>query len=213
MDKKFLIVLGVAILALGGIFVFSNNKSSSNNSNATASSVTNHSTGNLNSKVEIIEYGDFQCPACGQFFPLVSAVKAQYKDTVKFTFRHFPLDSIHKNARAGSRAAEAAGQQGKFFEMHDILYKNQNAWVDSSDPLTIFAGYAQQLGLDVNAFKIYYASEAANSSINADLQEGQKKGVSGTPTFFIAGKQVNNNDLSTLEKFSAQIDAALKANQ
>lgn len=212
-DKKFLIVLGVAILALGGIFVFSNNKSSSNNSNATASSVTNHSTGNLNSKVEIIEYGDFQCPACGQFFPLVSAVKAQYKDTVKFTFRHFPLDSIHKNARAGSRAAEAAGQQGKFFEMHDILYKNQNAWVDSSDPLTIFAGYAQQLGLDVNAFKIYYASEAANSSINADLQEGQKKGVSGTPTFFIAGKQVNNNDLSTLEKFSAQIDAALKANQ
>ncbi len=213
MDKKFLIVLGVAILALGGIFVFSNNKSSNNNSTATASSVTNHSTGNLNSKVEILEYGDFQCPACGQFFPLVNAVKAQYKDTVKFTFRHFPLDSIHKNARAGSRAAEAAGQQGKFFEMHDLLYQNQNAWVDSSDPLTIFAGYAQQLGLDVNAFKIYYASEAANSSINADLQEGQKKGVSGTPTFFIAGKQVNNNDLSTLEKFSAQIDAALKANQ
>lgn len=213
MDKKFLIVLGVAILALGGIFVFSNNKSSSNGSTTTASTVTNHSTGNLNSKVEVLEYGDFQCPACGQFFPLVNAVKTQYKDTVKFTFRHFPLDSIHKNARAGSRAAEAAGQQGKFFEMHDLLYQNQNAWVDSSDPLSIFSGYAQQLGLDVNAFKIYYASESANSSINADLQEGQKKGVSGTPTFFIAGKQINNNDLSTLEKFSAQIDAALKANQ
>ncbi len=209
MDKKFLIVLGVAILALGGIFAYSSSKSKTPTVTSTAS-VTNHSTGKLDSKVELLEYADFQCPACGQFFPLVSAVKEKYKDTVKFTFRHFPLDSIHKNARAASRAAEAAGQQGKFFGMHDLLYQNQQAWSDTSDPLTIFSGYAQQLGLDVAAFKVYYAGEQANSSINADLQEGQKKGVNGTPTFFIAGKQVDNADLSTLDKFSAQIDQALK---
>lgn len=213
MDRRFLIVLGVAILALGGIFVYSSNKSKSTDTNV-ASTVTNHSTGKLDSKVEVIEYADFQCPACAQFFPLVDAVKQEYKDTVKFTFRHFPLDSIHKNARAAARAAEAAGQQGKFFEMHDLLYQNQSTWESTSDPLTIFSGYAQQLGLDVNAFKIYYASESANSSINADLAEGKGKGVSGTPTFFIAGKQVNNSDLSSLEKFKSQIDEALKtANQ
>lgn len=210
MDKKFLVILGVAILALGGIFIYSGSKSK-NTDTKVASSVTNHSTGNLNSKVEVLEYGDFQCPACGQFFPLVTAVKQEYKDTVKFTFRHFPLDSIHKNARAAARAAEAAGQQGKFFEMHDLLYQNQSSWESTSDPLTIFSGYAQQLGLDVTAFKAYYASESANSSINADLNEGQSKGVTGTPTFFIAGKQVSNSDLSSLEKFKAQIDAALKA--
>ena len=209
MDKKFLIVLGVAILALGGIFVYSSSKSKTPTVTSTAS-VTNHSTGNLNSKVEVLEYADFQCPACGQFFPITSAVQQKYKDTVKFTFRHFPLDSIHRNARAASRAAEAAGQQGKFFEMHDLLYQNQQAWSDTSDPLTIFSGYAQQLGLDVAAFKVYYAGEAANASINADLQEGQKKGVNGTPTFFIAGKQVDNADISTIDKFSAKIDEALK---
>lgn len=212
MDKKFLIVLGVAILALGGIFVFSSNKSKAP-AITTNASVTNHSKGNLDSKVEVLEYADFQCPACGQFFPLTQAVQEKYKDTVKFTYRHFPLDSIHKNARAAARAAEAAGQQNKFFEMHDLLFQNQTAWESTSDPLTVFSGYAQQLGLDVNSFKTYYASESANASINADLQEGQKKGVNSTPTFFIAGVQVSNSELSTLDKFSAQIDAALKAAQ
>jgi protein-disulfide isomerase len=200
-DRKFLIILGVAILALVGIFVFSNNKSSNKPVTSTAS-VTNHSTGKLDSKVEVIEYADFQCPACGQFFPLVAEMKEKYNDTVKFTFRHFPLDSIHKNARAAARAAEAAGQQGKFFEMHDLLFQNQSAWETTSDPLTVFSGYAQQLGLDVTAFKAYYASESA---------EGQKKGVTGTPTFFIAGVKVENSDLSNPEKFAAKLDEALKA--
>jgi hypothetical protein len=210
-DKKFLIILGVVILALGGIFVLSSQKTKAPSVNSTAT-VTNHSRGNTtNAKVEVIEYGDFQCPACGQFFPLVTAVQQKYNDTVKFTFRHFPLDTIHKNARAGARAAEAAGKQGKFFEMHDLLYKNQAVWETSSDPLTIFSGYAQQLGLNISDFKAYYASEEANASINADLQEGKNKGVSGTPTFYINGKQMNNTDLSSLDKFSAQIDAALKS--
>lgn len=212
MDKKFLIVLGVAILALGGIFIYSSNKSKAPVA-TTASSVTQHSTGNPNSKVELVEYADFQCPACGQFFPLVNAIKEKYKDTVKFTFRHFPLDNLHKNGRAASRAAEAAGQQGKFLEMHDLLFQNQQTWETTTDPLTTFSGYAQQLGLNVDAFKAYYASEAANASINADLAEGQKAGVTGTPTFFINGKKISNEDLSTLDKFSAQLDQALKANQ
>lgn len=209
MDKKFLIVLVVAILALGGIFVFSSNKSEAPSTSSTGS-VTNHSKGNLNSKVEVIEYADFQCPACGQFFPLTSAIQEKYKDTVKFTYRHFPLDNIHQNARAAARAAEAAGQQGKFFEMHDLLFQNQQSWETTPNPLAIFSSYASKLNLDITAFKAYYASESANASINADLSEGQKKSVTGTPTFFINGKLVSNSELSTLDKFSAQIDEALK---
>lgn len=209
MDKKFLAILGVSVLVLVGIFVFSSNKSGAP-STETNASPSNHSIGKLDSRVEVIEYADFQCPACAQFHPLVKQVEDKYKDTVKFTYRHFPIESIHPNARAASRAAEAAGLQGKFFEMQNILFENQQSWASLSDPKNIFDGYATELQLDMTKFKADYVSELVNSTINADLQEGQKKGVSGTPTFFIAGVKVENADLSTLEQFSTKIDEALK---
>lgn len=212
MDKKFLIILGVAIAILAGIFIFSGSKSEKQSTASTAS-VSNHSTGNLSSNVEVLEYADFQCPACGQFFPLVQQVKAKYKDTVKFTFRHFPLDNIHPNARSAARAAEAAGNQGKFFEMHDLLFENQNAWAQTTEPLTFFSNYARQLSLDEAKFKADYASATTNDIINADLNEGKQKGVTGTPSFYINGVAVKNTDISDLDKFSAKIDETLKANQ
>lgn len=213
MDRKFLVILGAAILILGGIFFFTSSRSDSPSTSSTSAQASNHSTGKLDSKVEVTEFGDFQCPACGAFFPIVSEAKNSYKDQVKFTFKHFPIDAIHPNARAGARAAEAAGNQGKFFEMHDLLYQNQDSWSGLSNPRSVFDSFAKQLALDEAKFSADYAAATTNDIINADIKLGQSKGVSGTPTFFFNGKKVENDDLSTVEKFSAKIDEALKANQ
>ncbi len=132
-------------------------------------------------------YGDFQCPACAQIFPVEKQVVTNFNDQIKFTFRHFPLESIHPNARAASRAAEAAGLQGKFFEMHDALYESQNAWSSLSNPLDEFVSMAQKIGLDTEKFKTDYATELVNATINADLKEGNSKNVSGTPSYFVNG--------------------------
>jgi protein-disulfide isomerase len=207
MDKRFVIILVGVILVFVGIFLFSQNDS------GTVGAVSNNSKGNLSSSVEVIEYADFQCPACGQFFPIISAVQEKYKDTVKFTFRHFPIDTIHPNARSASRAAEAAGLQGKFFEMHDLLFENQNTWSTVSDPIPTYNDYATQLKLDMAKFEADFASETTNATINADRSEGAQKGVEGTPTFFLNGQKLNNEDINSIETFSQKIDEALQANQ
>ena len=211
MDKKFLIILGVVLLALFGLFFFTGSKKDTNNtgSNTSSSTVSSHSKGGNSKNVELMVYGDFQCPVCSEFFVIESAVFEKYKDQIKFTFRHYPLDSIHPNARAAHRAAEAAGVQGKFFEMHDLLYKNQSSWSESSNAKTIFESYAEQLGLDLNKFKADYESQSVNSTINADKNEGTNKGVQGTPTYFINGKKLDNKDLSSVDSFSKVIDQYL----
>ncbi len=174
-----------------------------------SSTVSNHSKGGNSKNVELLVYGDFQCPVCSEFATLENAVYEKYKDQIKFTYRHYPLDTIHPNARAAHRAAEAAGLQGKFFEMHDLLYQNQNIWSDSSNPKTTFETYAEQLGLDMNKFKSDYESQAVNSTINADKNEGTGKGVQGTPTYFINGNKLDNKNLSTLDDFSKAIEQYL----
>ncbi|MDQ3064647.1 MAG: DsbA family protein [bacterium] len=163
------------------------------------------------SGVVLTEYGDFQCPGCGAFYPTVKQVKEQYKDTVTFQYRHLPLESNHPNARAAARAAEAAHLQGKFWEMHDMLFENQNAWRTSSDPLGTFTGYAQQMGLDTTKFAEDYKSSAVNSIINADIKEFEKTGADkSTPTFFLDGKLLE--DLSnSAGYFQKLIDEAITA--
>lgn len=213
MDKRFLIILGVVILGLIGIFVFTRDKAaapstSSDNSNV---SVSNHTKGKEDSRVKLLVFGDFQCSACVQFYPIEKQVVDKYIDQISFTFRHFPLDNIHPNARAASRAAEAAGLQGKFFEMHDLLYEQQSAWINKSNPLETFVSFANILKLDTNKFKSDFASEAVNSKINADYKDGQKKGVDGTPTYFLNGQKLNLEEIQTVELFSKQIDEALKS--
>jgi len=212
MDRRFIIILAVVVLGLGGIFFVGKIKSNSANSgaNTTIGSTSNHTTGGNAKNVSLLVYGDFQCPVCGQFHPIEKKVVDTYKDDILFTFRHFPLDSIHPNARAGSRAAEAAGLQGKFFEMHDLLYENQSTWSQSTNPLSFFTTYATQLGLDVDKFKADFTSETVNNTINADLKEGNQKGVTGTPTYYLNGKKLENGDISSYEKFSAIIEEAIK---
>jgi protein-disulfide isomerase len=209
-DKRFLIVLAILILGLGGLLVFTRDKAKAPGSDGTAS-VSNHVRDTSANGVELIVYGDFQCPVCKPFYYIERQVLDKYPGQVRLTFRHFPIDSIHPNARAASRAAEAAGLQGKFFEMHDMLYENQDDWAALSSTQSTFEQYAITLGLDIAKFKTDFASKAVNDTINADRKDGESRGVDGTPTYFLNGEKLNNNDIGTVEAFSAKIETALQA--
>jgi protein-disulfide isomerase len=173
--------------------------------------------GKADSKVVFIEYGDYQCPGCGAAYQPVKNVMERYKDTVAFVFREFPLTSIHPNARAASAAAEAAGLQGKYWEMHDLLYENRAGWseLNTSERLTTFSDYATSAGLDVPRFTTDLTSEAISKKITFDTALGKKAGVSGTPTFYVNGKDIssdikNPNGGIDEAKLSDAFDAALK---
>jgi protein-disulfide isomerase len=206
MDKKFWGILAVIAVILVGVFWFTNNNKA--NAPSSSSQPTQHTEGKGTSNVTLVEYGDYECPYCGQYYPVVKQVVAYYGDKITFQFRNLPLTQIHPNAYAGARAAEAASLQGKFWQMHDLLYTNQNDWVNSSDPTTVFDSYAQQLGLNVTQFKQDYASEKVNNFINADVSAFGKTGAQeATPAFFLDGKQVQPSE--TVDSFKKLIDAEI----
>ncbi|MCA9343111.1 thioredoxin domain-containing protein [Candidatus Saccharibacteria bacterium] len=214
MSNRFLIILGVLILGFIGFLVYQNNDDGgSGDTGNTDVQASQHTTGEGTKNVTLVEYGDFQCPSCGQFFPIVEQVKEQYGDDITFQFRHFPLTQIHQNAMAAHRAAEAASKQGKFWEMHDLLYQRQNLWAQSQNAAGIMEDYATELELNVEQFKTDYQSSEVNAVINADLKAGQEIKVTGTPTFVINGEVVELPNPS-LEAFTKLIDEAIaNANQ
>lgn len=218
MTKSFWAILAVIVIVLGGIFVLSNKNNKNNASQTGGAAVTKHITGQGTSGVTLQEYGDYQCPICGTFYPTVKQIEEKYKDQIYFQFSNLPLTSLHPNAFAAARAAEAAGLQDKYFEMNDLLYTNQQVWSGSSSAETIFTGYAQQLGLNTAQFKSDFASTKVNDAINADVAAFKKTGNDqATPTFFLNGKKLNNTDLfdssnqPSVDKFSKLIDAAIAA--
>jgi protein-disulfide isomerase len=213
MNKRFVLILAVFVVAFAGLLIFNkrdNPGSNGNSDNSSNAQLTEHKVGAGTSGVTLVEYGDFECPACGQYYPLVKQVKAKYGDQITFQFRHFPLTNIHKNALIAARAAEAADKQGKFWEMHDTLYEQQQSWKASNDPSPVFESYAQSLGLDVNKFKEDMKSEEINDIVQADLGEAKKQGYSSTPTFILDGKKIEQNPRS-LEDFFKLIDEAIEA--
>ena len=169
---------------------------------------TDHVRGAQDGKVTLVEFGDFQCPACGAYEPLVRQVTKDNPTTLKVVFRHFPLTAIHPNALLAAKAAEAAGLQGKFWEMHDMLYDNQKSWASGLNARDFFMTYAQTIGLDVNKFSTDLTSSQVESKILAEYQEGVKLGVQGTPTFFLNGKMLENPQ--SVEAFDALIKEAAK---
>lgn len=209
MNKQFVAVVILVIAALGGLFMLASKSSDQSSSGGSGSQTSNHTVGAANKGVTLVEYGDFQCPACKSYYPIIKSIKEQYGDDIKIQFRHFPLVQIHPNAFIASRAAEAAGKQGKFFEMHDLLYENQDSWSDATSPSTIFEGYAGQLGLNLDQFKSDVASEEIASIINADVKAGQALGANSTPTFVINDKKVDPLPKSA-DEFKALIDEAIK---
>ena len=149
-------------------------------------------------EVQVVEFGDFQCPACAQAHPDVQKLKEEFEDDITFVFRNFPLPG-HANARAAAEAAEAAGDQGKYWEMHNMLFSAQSQWSSLADPTSIFVQYAEALKLDKEKFTEDITNEVNKERISEDQSDGYAVGVSGTPTFFINGKQQTSFDYETLK--------------
>jgi protein-disulfide isomerase len=181
--------------------------SSSDMSSSIAVNENDWVRGDINSKVVIVEYADFQCPACGLYHPLIKQVEEKFGDSIAVVFRHFPLTQIHQNALIAAQATEAAGMQGKFFEMHDIIFETQSVWSDDSRAQDIFVDYAKQLGLNEEQFLNDIKSKVVKDKIAQSYKVGTKLGVNGTPTFFMNGKKIDNP--RSFEEFETLISIEL----
>lgn len=170
--------------------------------------VTDHILGSTSTPVELIEYGDFQCPACGLYEPIVERLYNESSTTMHLVFRNFPLPQ-HANAMPAALVVESAGVQGKYWEMFNIVYTHQSEWSEVGDASKVFAGYAQQLKLDMTKFNASLTDPALKSKITADQAEGEKIGINQTPSFFINGKFIQNPQ--GYDNFKALIDAAAKS--
>jgi len=213
-----IIFSAVVVLVLGGLVVYSRlanpalDVSALDTNKATVASAQNgeiadHVFGNPDAKVVFIEYGDFQCPSCRGAYPQVKEATEAYKDKVAFIFRNFPLTTIHPNARAASAAAEAAGLQGKYWEMHSLLYENQADWesLTGDKRTTVFLNYAGELSLDTEKFKTDLASKTVNSKISFDQAIGKKVGVEATPTFYLNGTKLSSTDAGQIVQGSTSV--------
>jgi len=141
-----------------------------------------HVQGPRSAAVTLVEYGDFECPYCGQAYPIVKELTSQLGDRMRLVFRHFPLSHMHPHAQRAAEAAEAAAAQGQFWEMHDLLYERQDELEDEN-----LVAYAAELGLDLDRFQVELAQGAYASRVREDFMSGVRSGVNGTPTFFING--------------------------
>ena len=156
-----------------------------------------HIQGSTSAKVVLVEYGDYQCPYCGEAYPIVKKIQATFGKNLEFVFRNFPLTQIHPRAEFGAELAEASGAGGKFWEMHDFVYENQRSLSDEE----FFLKFAdKRLGLDREKVKQSVARRAFEPRIREDFMSGVRSGVNGTPTFFINGRRHNGSyELKELE--------------
>jgi protein-disulfide isomerase len=165
-----------------------------------------HYKGNPEATVTLVEYSDFQCPACAAFQPVLEEIITQFGDSLKIEYKHFPLSDIHSLAESAARAAEAAGQQGAFFEFHDLLYANQKIWANSPNPTGMFIQYAEELGLNIDQFKVQSRASLIRDRVREDMQEARSLGLTGTPSFFLNGERMT---FLTYEEFITQIEQAV----
>jgi len=154
--------------------------------------------------ITLEEFGDYQCPPCGKLHPVLKTIKEEFGDRVKFVFHQYPLMQIHPHALAAAQAAVAAGFQGRFWQMHDLIYQNQSAWTSAPDVQPYFINYARQAGVDVSRFLNDTVNSRTTTIISSDLQRGQALGVNSTPTVFIDGREVPFKDL-TLDHLRQEI--------
>lgn len=210
--KKFWgIWMGIVIVALFVVFVITSGSGSPIGALLTVDPVSaaDHIFGSPTAKVVLIEYGDFECPACALYVPLVSQLEKDFSDTLAVVFRNFPLRGLHANADAAAQASEAAHLQGKFWEMHDKLYESQIEWEKKPDAKNIFTQYAGQLGLDTAKFTADMNSAAVKAIVDAAYSSATRSGLTGTPTFFLNGKQLSPTQTGSYESFKALIQAQI----
>lgn len=146
-----------------------------------------------NTDLVLIEYSDFQCPACASYFQIIKQLKEEFGDQLTFVYRHFPLRTIHPNAQRAAQAAEAAGNQDKFFEFHDLLFERQADWSTSTSAQKSFEEYATELGLDLELFKSDVRDREVILRVNTDFSEAEALQVNSTPTFFLNGEKLARN--------------------
>ena len=202
MKNPWVITGAILALVIGGSILVSNSAAERNNEGV---EFVKHIKGKVDSAITLVEYSDFECPACASFQPAIEGVMAEFGEDISFEYKHFPLP-MHKHAQSAARAAEAAGQQGMFFEFHDLLFADQSAWAQSPAPNTFFFEYAEELGLDIELFKQHLNSTVLRDRIRADSDESRDLGLTGTPTFFLNGEKMQ---FDTYESFVAQIAAAV----
>ena len=206
MKNPWILIGVIAIVLFGGAFWYSSTINERNNEGV---EIVDHIKGNPEAQVVLVEYSDLQCPACAAFAPVVEQVVESYGDQVRFEYKHYPLP-IHSYAVQAAVAAEAAGQQGKFFPYHDLLFENQTEWSNSPTPVANFRMYAEELGLDMDQFGKHLNSTILRDGVQAQVSEGRSLGVTGTPTFYLNGEQMV---IQTYEDFINQVAAAVNPDQ
>ena len=203
-NKIAVLISGVTLaIIIGGVFLFSKAPAQ-----ITPQKVDNklliesdsEKIGSPSAQVTLVEFGDYQCPACGDYHPMIKQLLSDFNGKVNFVFRNFPL-SQHANAKISSYAAEAAGLQGKFEEMHNKIYETQNDWSSSNDARSIFIGYAKNLGLDVDKFTKDINSDAVKQKVDRDTNDGLTLQINETPTLYLNGiKLVLTGNYDDLKK-------------
>lgn len=208
------IIFGIIIAAIIAGFMFLGVKFGGNSGSETpalpvnAIDASDIVKGNRDAKTILIEYSDFQCPACASYYPIVKQIMDEFNDKVVFAYRHFPL-SQHKNAELAAISAEAAGKQGKFWEMHDAIFNNQKEWSERSNAKELFIQYAGAIGLNVERFKLDIESGELKDKVKRDLNSGISAGVNATPTFFLNAKKISP---TSYEDFKKLIEQSINSN-
>lgn len=204
------IVIAVGLAASAAVFLSRTSGSSDEKPSSTSNVVIKgggHFRGPENAQVTLVEFGDYECPSCGAYHPFVKEILSRYPDKLRLEFHHYPLVGVHRNAMIGAMAAEAAGEQGKYWEMHDALFENQRAWGESPNAEAILLVLASRLGLDLNKFQQALRSPAVQNRILQDVARGDAAHVNETPTFFIDGQRVYLK--ASIEDFVQVIEAHL----
>jgi protein-disulfide isomerase len=197
------VIIGAAVAVLiGGSVWYASYVSERNNEGVV---LAPHIKGNPDGRVVLVEYSDFQCPACAQAAPIIADILDVFGEYIRFEYRHFPLP-IHALAEPAARAAEAAGVQGKFFEFHDKLFTNQREWSTSVNPNALFVRYAEEIGLDVDLFRRHLNSSLIRDRVRDSLREADELGLNATPTFFLNGERMQ---FQTYQEFFDQIARAV----
>ena len=209
-NKGFLGISIVTLLILiGGVFLLTKNSSNTVKSNEVSVAILiseDSQQSDPQAPLTLVEFGDYQCPACAVYHPFVKKLSSEFPGKINFIFRHFPLPQ-HKNAPISSYAAEAAGLQGKFWEMHNKIYETQSVWSNLDNPKDKFTEFALELGLDKQKFLDDIDSDIVKNIVKRGVSDGNLAGISATPTFFLNGVEIPLT--ATYEEFKKAIEQEL----
>lgn len=205
--KLFLgIILSTVVIIAGAAFIFSRPANAPKVNPEVLVREDSHKLSSPSATVTMVEFGDFECPACGAYHTVVKQLMEKYAGSVTLVFRNYPL-SAHQNAMISAMAAESAGKQGKFWQMHDKLYESQAEWGTSANARDLLIGYAKDMKLDMQQFTSDLDNADLKKRIDNDVTDGNILGINATPTFFINNVQINNP--ASVAEFDALLKAAI----